>query len=313
VLGVFHPDEPAGKDHLLTLGVDTTIAGDAPMAEFVGALHELGPVLQTIDRSPRVDAAIPVTGRGNLLVVSGPRGGGITEVAVGLADALGRRGGSVVLVDAHDSAPAVAGRLGLGLEPNLRSAVDALNYGLGDLDAAIVRVPTTVTFGVVAGFPSPVAAAQVTASEVGAVAVALCERHDAVVVDVDASSPIGRALLPESMAIIGVATASPVGVVRAVGWVADVRAQVRATPIHIVVNRAPGARYRREEIRAEVSRTVVPSSLTWVPDDRAVDDAAWDGDLLRRGPFRNAMGALAAVAVPEPSGRARSRRARRGR
>jgi hypothetical protein len=207
----------------------------------------------------------------------------------------------------------VAGRLGLGLEPNLRSAVDALNYGLGDLDAAIVRVPAAVTFGVVAGFPSPVAAAQVTASEVGAVAVALCERHDAVVVDVDASSPIGRALLPESMAIIGVATASPVGVVRAVGWVADVRAQVRTTPIHVVVNRAPGARYRREEIRAEVSRTVVPSSFTWVPDDRAVDDAAWDGDLPGRGPFRTAMGALAAVTVPEPSGRARSRRARRGR
>jgi hypothetical protein len=35
VLGVFDPDEPAGKDHLVALGVDATIATDAPMAEFV--------------------------------------------------------------------------------------------------------------------------------------------------------------------------------------------------------------------------------------------------------------------------------------
>jgi hypothetical protein len=82
------------------------------------------------------------------------------------------------------------------------------------------------------------------------------------------------------------------------------------TPLHVVVNRAPGARYRREEIRAEISRTVVPTSFTWVPEDRAVDDAAWDGCLPRRGPFRNAIGELAAVVVPEPARRRRARRPR---
>ena len=312
VLGVFHPDEPAGKDHLLALGVDATIAGDAPMPEFVGALHELGQLVPTIERVPVVRDAdtSPSTEHGSLLVVSGPRGAGITEVAVGLANALGGRGASVVLVDAHGPAPAVAGRLGLGLEPNLRSAVDALNYGLGDLDGSIVRPQMPATFGVVAGFPSPIAAAQVTATEVLEVVVALRARHHAVVVDVDDSSSTACALFSQGTAIVGVASASPVGVVRALGWVADVRAQVRATPIHIVVNHAPGARYRREEIRAEIIRTVVPSSFTWVPTDRAVDDAAWDGRLPRRGPFRTAIGELAAVVVPEPSRPGRARRHR---
>jgi hypothetical protein len=41
VLGVFDPDEPAGKDHLVDLGVDATIAGDAEVAEFVTTLREL--------------------------------------------------------------------------------------------------------------------------------------------------------------------------------------------------------------------------------------------------------------------------------
>jgi hypothetical protein len=130
------------------------------------------------------------------------------------------------------------------------------------------------------------------------------------VVDVDESSPTARALCAEGTAIVGVATASPVGVVRALGWASDLRAQVRTTPLHVVVNRAPGARYRREEIRAEISRTVVPTSFTWAPEDRAVDDAAWDGGLPRRGPFRNAIGELAAVVVPEPARRRRARRPR---
>ena len=312
VLGVFHPDEPAGKDHLLALGVDATIAGDAPMSEFVGALRELGQLVPTVDRVPVLrdaDKSLS-TELGSLLVVSGPRGAGITEVAVGLADALGGRGASVVLVDAHGSAPAVAGRLGLGLEPNLRSAVDALNYGLGDLDGSIVRAQMPAPFGVVAGFPSPIAAAQVTATEVLEVVVALRARHHAVVVDVDESSSTACGLFSQGTAVVGVASASPVGVVRALGWAAEVRAQVRATPIHIVVNHAPGARYRREEIRAEITRTVVPLSFTWVPTDRAVDDAAWDGRLPRRGPFRSAMGELAAAVVPESSRSGRVRRHR---
>jgi MinD-like ATPase involved in chromosome partitioning or flagellar assembly len=314
VLGVFHPDEPAGKDHLLALGVDTTIPGDAPMAEFVVALHDLGPVVATATRVPsHAGTTGSPTARGSLLVVSGPRGGGLTEVAVGLTGALAALGGVFVLVDAHDGAPAVAARLGLGLEPNLRSAVDALDYGLGDLEGSIVRSPSSPSFGVVAGFPSPVAAAQVTAAEVAAVVLALREHRQGVVVDIDDSSPVARALLAECTAVIGVVTGSPVGVVRALGWMADLRSRNRTTPIHLVVNRAPAARYRREEIRAEITRSVVPTSLTWVPEDRAVDDAAWDGRLPRRGPFRNTMGELAAVMLPEPSRRERVRRSRRAR
>ena len=124
VLGVFDPDEPAGKDHLVALGVDATIAADAAMAEFVVCTARARPRdvrgPPTIHRSVVDDTGGPEPG--SLVVVSGPRGGGITEVALGLAAALGHRRAPVVLVDAHDTAPAVAGqaRSGARAEPAQR-------------------------------------------------------------------------------------------------------------------------------------------------------------------------------------------------
>jgi hypothetical protein len=304
VLGVFDPDEPAGKDHLLALGVDATVPGDAPMAEFVAALADLGPL--TLPSAATVGPVRSADGQpgatadhGRLVVVSGPRGSGVTETAVGLAAAFGARSTGVLLVDAHEPAPAVAGRLGLGLEPNLRSAVDAFSYGLGDLDRSIVSAPAPAAFGVVAGYPSPIAAAQVTATEVVEVVLALCDRHPIVVVDADEGSATTRALVAEGSAIVGVLAACPVGVVRGLGWASDIRATARTTPIHLVVNRAPDARYRREEIRAEITRTLTPASITWAAADRAVDGAAWDGRLPGRGPFRSAMAELAGRVLPE--------------
>jgi MinD-like ATPase involved in chromosome partitioning or flagellar assembly len=277
--------------------VDATIAGDSPMAEFVDALADLdisasraiGAGADTVaDAGAACDRRL-----GPLVVVSGPRGSGVTEVAVTLAAALAARREPVVLVDAHDIAPSVAGRLGLDLEPNLRSAIDACAHGLGELPATITWPPGgAAALGVVAGFPSPVAATQVTPDDVLGVVDAVRERH-ACVVDADEASPVASVLLGAATAIVGVAGASPVGVVRALEWAALVRRRVPATPIHLAVNRAPGARYRREEIRAEIVRTLRPESITWLPTDARVEAAAWDGALVGRGPFRAAVASLA--------------------
>ena len=112
------------------------------------------------------------------------------------------------------------------------------------------------------------AATQVTPDDVLGVVDAVRERH-ACVVDADETSPVASVLLGAATAIVGVAGASPVGVVRALEWAALVRRRVPATPVHLAVNRAPGARYRREEIRAEIVRTLRPESITWLPTDRA--------------------------------------------
>jgi len=72
VLGVFDPDEPAGKDHLVALGVDATIAADAPMPEFVDALGELGAGVPRVPgRAPEIAPYAAASDRlGSLVAVS---------------------------------------------------------------------------------------------------------------------------------------------------------------------------------------------------------------------------------------------------
>jgi MinD-like ATPase involved in chromosome partitioning or flagellar assembly len=302
VVGVFDPEEPAGKDHLLALGVDATIAGDSPMPEFVDTLAALdiasprtthGGADTTADAADAADRRL-----GPLVVVSGPRGSGVTEVAVAVAAAIAARRAPVVLLDAHDAAPSVAGRLGLGLEPNLRSAIDACAHGLGDLaDAITTPSGAAPSFGVVAGFPSAVAASQVTAGDVLDVVAEVRDGHTCVV-DADDVSPVTTAVLGAATAIVVVGGASPVGIVRALEWSAVVRRQVAATPIHLAINRAPAARYRREEIRGEIVRTLRPQSISWLPTDHRVETAAWNGELVARGPFRAAAASLAQQVTP---------------
>jgi MinD-like ATPase involved in chromosome partitioning or flagellar assembly len=323
VLGVFDPDEPAGKDHLLGLGVDATMAADSPMDEFVAALAELGPRELASDargRGARTAAGEPRTALddassspGRLTVVGGPRGSGVTEVALALAAAVARRRESVVLVDAHETAPAVAGRLGLDLDPNLRSAVEAVVHGRETLERSITSGDPGNGFDVVSGFPSPTAASQVTPPEVLDVVTSLRSSYSQVIVDVavdaGSTSPIGRALMGASATIVGVGSGSPVGVSRLLGWVVDVRSLNGAAPLHVVVNRVARDHFRRAEIESEIARTFVPASITFTRSDRHVDGAAWDGRTAVRGAFVGAVAPLANVALP--SSRAHQGRARR--
>jgi MinD-like ATPase involved in chromosome partitioning or flagellar assembly len=302
ILGVFDPEEPAGKDHLLELGVDATIAADADVVEFVTSVRELRPVGAAVGQAHHGASRAPDErdeGRGALLAVCGPRGSGVTEVALGLAVALARRR-AVLLLDAHEAAPALAGRLGLGLEPNLGNAVDACAHGVGSLDDATVLVGQgRGSLRAVPGHPSAIAAAQVSTHDVLDVVAEARREHDIVVVDLEARSASARAITHEASAVVGVAGASPVGIVRALEWVLDDLGASVSPPLHLLVNRAPRGRFRQEEIRAEIERTIRPRSLGWCPQDRAVELAAWDGDPVGRGAFRAACERLAARVVPD--------------
>jgi MinD-like ATPase involved in chromosome partitioning or flagellar assembly len=313
VLGVFDPDEPAGKEHLLRIGVDATIAADALIGEFVTALCELDRQTErgSVEKGGRIADPADDEPAGAVVAVSGPRGSGITEIALGVAVAVARAGRSVVLVDAHDVAPALAGRLGLPLEPNLRTAVDACAHGLGTLDDCVAPIMVDVSrrFGVVAGHPSAVAAAQVSIQDVLDVVGVARGDHDVVVLDLDERSPSARALGDCADAVVGVVHASPVGVVRALEWMADIGVAPGRAPLHFAVNRAPRSAFRQEEIRAELARNVHATSFTWCPHDRAVEAAAWDGTPVGRGGFSAACARIATALDPSASGARRAWRA----
>lgn len=290
VVGVYDRDEPAGKTYLRELGVDAALGSDSAPATFVSAIAAL--IVPTPDPGappPRSEAAARA---GELVVVGGPAGSGRTELAIALACALG-----APLVDADDIAPSVAPRLGLPLEPNLRTAIDAVEHGRRDLATALHLMPGLPP--VVAGLPNPRMWAQVRAGEVVRVVDRLRREHAVVVAD--GAGPleevgsaargrfaVGRALVAEASALVVVCDAGPVGVARALGWVVDARAINAPVPTIVAINRAPRARFRRGELYEEFVRTIPVAEVVFVPSDRRVTSAAWDGRRVPPGPFTRA-------------------------
>jgi hypothetical protein len=330
VLGVFDPGEPAGREHLQAMGVDRIIESDAPMSAFLDVLIALAPIapadpVSDADLRRLVEEPGPTqsdSSAGTVVVVAGPPGGGATEISIELAQAVTRYG-EVVLVDADDVLPAVAQRLALPIEPNLRSAVDAVEYGMGQLPDALGVISGT-SFQVLCGLPNVAAWSQVRPGEVLDVLDALGRGPRTVVVNVasrveDLVVGVGRtrygitrAVLARANTLIGVGLGTPVGITRLLGWVAEVRALTDA-PLHLLVNESPSDRFRRAEIADEIHRTYPPAGLWFVPHDEKVAAAAWAGDLVPPGAFTRAVGAVAASAVAPTLGRTGRNNRRDGR
>lgn len=336
LLGVFDTGEPAGRDHLLAMGVDRVIESDAPMSAFLDTLLALAPV-ETVgavsekDIGRLVDESMPAERDPCVttpVVVGGPPGGGATEISIELARTASRYG-EVVLVDADDVLPSIAQRLGLAIEPNLRTAVDAVEYGMGELTDALRAVPGG-SFRVLCGLPNVAAWSQVRPGEVIDVLDALGHRSPATVVVNVASRVedlvvgvgrarygVTRAVLGHGRTVIGVGSGTPVGVTRLLGWVAEVRALTDA-PLHLLVNDSPDDGFRRAEIAEEIHRTYPPAGLWFVPHDEKVRAAAWAGELVAPGAFTRAVAGLGpSVIGPDGTagagngGRRRGRRATR--
>jgi MinD-like ATPase involved in chromosome partitioning or flagellar assembly len=290
VLGVWDRTEPESHALLVAVGVDGLVPSDAAPREIVEAITVLPRASDP--RPTAADDAAEARG-GRRIVVGGPTGAGSTEIAIGLADALHSLGRRSVLVDVDDVAPGVAPRLALPLEPNICNAVDAVEYRTGALgDALSMRSD----FDVVSGFPAPSGWTRLRPPEVLRVVRALASDYAEIVLDVAAPAhherssgenahALAGAVMSDADVLVGVAAATPVGVARFVAWLADVLPYAREAELHVVVNRAPSSAYRRGEIRSEILACVAPNTLGFVPADRRVEDAAWAGDVVRRGPF----------------------------
>lgn len=298
VVGVAGLDDPGAQDLLRNLGVDHVVAADAAPSEFIAALL----IVRRSGRGPEDvgdPAPAPTAGEdrptGRRVVVRGPGGAGATEIAIGIGAALARDR-RVALVDADDVAPAVAVRLGLPLEPNLRHAVEIVEHGLG----AELEPEDSEGLHVVAGMANPAAWAQFRPSEVDRVVRSLTRTRDVVLVDVAGRlddeersvrprHAVARAMLGGADAIVAVGDASPLGIVRLLGWLADAHQVCAPVPVHVVLNRAPRRGFELAELRAELMRSYEPESLHVVPDDPRVRAAAWNGALVRRGAFASAV------------------------
>lgn len=311
VLGVFDPAEPWGRQRLEELHVDETLPADASPERFVQAIQGLAAGIE-LERelATLVDEQTAIgdeddTGRGVVTAVGGPSGGpGMTELAIGIAAALHARDGSTVLVDADGNAPCIAQRLGLRLHPNVRTAIDAVEHRTGTLDGSLQLLPRGGP-AVLAGLVDRRDVQQLRPADLLGVLEELAARRRHVVVDVGlrldghagpgtpgGAEPLGASVLGSADRIVGVGAPTPVGIGRLLTWAAEVRVLASATPVSLVVNRAPRARFKRGELATEIRRTARVPVLAFVPDDRRVQQAAWDGTTVGPGPFTRAVTSL---------------------
>jgi len=306
VVGVFDPEEPAGKDHLLGVGADAVIAGDAPPAEIAAVIGEQvahrafgarAGELHAGDHagSESGDALGPIAP----ILVTGAPGSGATEVALALGVELAARA-STLLLDARLDGAGTSVRLGLPLAPNLRSAVDELLCGGDPADCVLTLARSGLH--VLTGFPNAASAGQVTGREVLEVIAALRRGFAHLVVLADGEV---RGALAADAVVVLVTAPTPLGVARTTGALHELAGARR----HVVVNRAPHERFRVAELRAEVGALDGVSSVHVLPEDAHVGDAAWDGVVVGDGAFTRSVSVLAALLAGDTGSR-RSRRPR---
>ncbi len=302
VLGVASRDDRGSAELLTHIGVDRIVMSDASPAEFLEVLLLLSPDVIT---TPRVVADVKEPrGGAQLIVVRGPSGSGATEIAVGISGLLSEVA-RVALIDLDEVAPSIAQRLAIPLEPNLRTAIDAIEYGLGDLDLDnLTTANTRSRLRVVAGMPNASAWSQVRPPEVERAMRVFGTGIDHVVADIaapleeiGASSrgryAIGRMVLSHSDVVVAVGLATPVGLSRLLTWLGEAHALIGESPVHVVLNRVPKDSFRTRELAHELERNYEPASLTMVPDDAAITSASWEGSFVGRCGFARATKWLA--------------------
>jgi hypothetical protein len=107
--------------------------------------------------------------------------------------------------------------------------------------------------------------------------------------------PASRAAAEVADVVVAVCEASPRGLLRYLDWLAEVADLTSGHPVAAVVNRAPRGKFRQAELVGQLWANADRSlrSVTVVPFDSAVERAAWDGVLIRRGRFLRGVERLA--------------------
>ena len=243
-------------------------------------------------------------------MVAGASGGvGTTEIAIGLTTALASRRKGAVLVDADDIGPAVAQRLHLDVHPNLRSAIDIVHNRSGKLASSLIAMPDG-GFEVLGGLANRRDWFELRPVDVSETVLELSRLRMHVVVNVSsrledlpamggpARYGVTRSMLALADVVVLVAAPTPVGVARVLDWIAEAQSLIEATPLFVAFNAFNGGPFKAAELDAELRQVYQPRSILFIPHDKGLAHATWQGFLPSRGPFSKAMETLATIVMP---------------
>ena len=317
VVGVFDPAEGDGygQDFLRENGIDLVVSSDLATEALIAFLRDNRPdrvqVREDRARLESYDDLTPPEAR-RVTAIGGPSGAGATEVAVGLAQLLSAE--PTIVVDADENHPALARRLGLSIHPHIVTAVDAVrrsSVSQGDndelsLDACTARSKLgqgSLPFDVITGLASRDDWSLLRADETVTLLDQLTQHYTHVLAKVGANleeiptTPryeVSRQVIRRADRLIGVANASPTGLLHFVDWLVDAVMLSDDTAIDVLLNEAPNNPSRCAQLHDELINITGDrlNSITFVPLDRRVERAAWDATTIAKGPFLRQLGGL---------------------
>ncbi len=323
VLGVFDPAEADGhgQRHLRRIGVDAVLASTIAVEDLVEAIRShrpdasLNAAFAEMVGMPAADASTR-----RVLAVGGPAGAGATEVSIELARQMGS---NAILIDADETHPSVARRLGLAVHPHIVTAIEAHRREASGFDSDGLSLTDCLAkggiggqappFDVIAGLASRDDWSLLRPSDIDDLIGHAAQRWSTVVVRVGPQlEDLGRwverygasrSVISSATGVVGVCDATAVGVLRFVDWMVDVVPLIGDRKLDIVLNRSPRSVATSAQL-ADQLREVAGDrigQIVQVPFDRRVEKAQWEAAPLARGRFTRALKPLASHLVATAS------------
>ena len=199
-----------------------------------------------------------------------------------------------VLLDLDSMWPSVAQRLGLGLHPNIRTAIDSALHSPDRLPEAIARVGV---LGVVGGRADFGQAGPVSRHEVVSLLDCLGEHAAVVVADVGPIGDLEGGLIREFDTLIVVGAPDPVGVTRLIKSVGHLQSAHPGRSLLGVVNMTGRGGFRSGEVTLEIERSFPDLPVVTLPYDTRVAEAAWDGRVAAGRSYTRSVSGMADVVV----------------
>lgn len=310
VLVLVNSERPEAETNRLSeLGVSLSMPVSADAERIVSRAAEVAAVRKFIDtelEDPFPPEPGPSDGdrQHRLVVVTGDDG--VTEVAVNLAARLVDVGYETVIADLDTVNPAIAQRLDLPIVPNLLIASDHIRNGRFGSHSVLTHESG---LAVIPGLANPREWDELSLVDAGELIDGLRDHYAATVAVVhslledlaplsglEGRFDVGRHTVEKADEVLIAAAGSPVGLVRTISTISDVRNLTQA-PIHIVVNRMPRDGFMRGEWSRELERTFTPASISFLPFDPRIPRAAWDGRMIERGRFARTIRSVASDLV----------------
>jgi hypothetical protein len=313
IIGLFDERSGMGREFLARLGANRLVPSSTPPAQLVEMIQEVGPLRTTVARPKRLSGTLsrPNPRRGWISAWTKVSGGvGLTETVIATAETLSAHK-RVLLIEAEEIGPIMAARLRRSAESGLAPALnrigrgqtafpEALSAGVDDGSVALGG------FDVICQTSMPGGPAITNPVQLVSLLDEAATIYDHVMVEtgvlVNAASGVGRDRLAATRAALGhadgivvLAAADPNGAVKLLEWQATSLAARIVAPTWAAFGRASRSGFEQAELahQLELAGPASFGAIVFLPEDKIVSRARWNGGLVWKGRWLRAVQRLA--------------------